>query len=108
MLGYEHDWTALLSWNGLHAQWTTAALEAGKVDVVIGTHRLLSKDVRFHDLGLMVVDEEHTQWHGAIIAFQPKARYQLGEVRRHLDKLTAVRSPSRRTAPGTGRLPSSA
>jgi transcription-repair coupling factor (superfamily II helicase) len=35
-----------------------AALEAGKVDVVIGTHRLLSKDVKFQDLGLLVVDEE--------------------------------------------------
>src|SRR5882724_4189081 len=35
-----------------------AALEAGKVDIVIGTHRLLSKDVRFQDLGLMIVDEE--------------------------------------------------
>jgi transcription-repair coupling factor (superfamily II helicase) len=33
-------------------------LEAGKVDVVIGTHRLLSQDVRFHDLGFLVVDEE--------------------------------------------------
>jgi len=34
------------------------ALEAGQVDVVIGTHRLLSRDVRFKDLGLLVVDEE--------------------------------------------------
>ncbi len=32
-------------------------LEAGKVDIVIGTHRLLSRDVKFHDLGLLVVDE---------------------------------------------------
>ena len=31
---------------------------AGEVDIVIGTHRLLSPDVKFHDLGLMVVDEE--------------------------------------------------
>ncbi|MCA9584507.1 MAG: DEAD/DEAH box helicase, partial [Myxococcales bacterium] len=35
-----------------------AALKEGKVDVVIGTHRLLSKDVHFKDLGLLVVDEE--------------------------------------------------
>ncbi len=35
-----------------------ADLEAGKVDIVIGTHRLLSRDVRFHDLGLLIVDEE--------------------------------------------------
>jgi len=35
-----------------------AEAEAGKVDVLIGTHRLLSKDVRFRDLGLLIVDEE--------------------------------------------------
>ena len=35
-----------------------AALAAGKVDIVIGTHRLLSKDVAFRDLGLLVIDEE--------------------------------------------------
>src|SRR5262249_2400407 len=35
-----------------------ADLEAGKVDIVIGTHRLLSKDIKFHDLGLMIIDEE--------------------------------------------------
>ena len=33
-------------------------MESGEVDVVIGTHRLLSKDVRFKELGLVVVDEE--------------------------------------------------
>jgi transcription-repair coupling factor (superfamily II helicase) len=37
---------------------TIAGLEAGTVDVVIGTHRLLSKDIHFKDLGLVVVDEE--------------------------------------------------
>ena len=37
---------------------TLADLAAGKVDVVIGTHRILSKDVEFPDLGLLVVDEE--------------------------------------------------
>lgn len=36
-----------------------ADLEKGAVDIVIATHRLLSKDVRFHNLGLLVVDEEH-------------------------------------------------
>ncbi|MFI5345071.1 MAG: transcription-repair coupling factor [Elusimicrobiota bacterium] len=38
---------------------TLEELKAGKVDVVIGTSRLLQKDVRYHDLGLVVVDEEH-------------------------------------------------
>ncbi len=36
-----------------------AELAAGKVDIIIGTHRLLSKDVKFADLGLLVIDEEH-------------------------------------------------
>ncbi|MGK5083600.1 transcription-repair coupling factor [Bdellovibrionota bacterium FG-1] len=35
------------------------ALAEGKIDIIIGTHRLLSKDVRFKDLGLIIVDEEH-------------------------------------------------
>ena len=39
-------------------QETLAGLAAGSVDIVIGTHRLLSKDIRFRDLGLVVVDEE--------------------------------------------------
>lgn len=38
---------------------TLVDLRSGKVDVVIGTARLLQKDVRFHDLGLVIVDEEH-------------------------------------------------
>ena len=33
-------------------------IQAGSVDIVVGTHRLLSKDVRFHDLGLVIIDEE--------------------------------------------------
>src|SRR5438105_9734421 len=37
---------------------TLTDLEAGKVDIIVGTHRLLSKDVAFRDLGLLVVDEE--------------------------------------------------
>ncbi len=37
---------------------TLRGLQAGNVDIVVGTHRLLSKDVRFHDLGLVIIDEE--------------------------------------------------
>jgi len=35
-----------------------AAIESGKADLIVGTHRLLSKDIKFHDLGLLIVDEE--------------------------------------------------
>jgi transcription-repair coupling factor (superfamily II helicase) len=38
---------------------TLKLLESGEVDVLIGTHRILSKDVKFHDLGLLIIDEEH-------------------------------------------------
>ncbi|MBI4683447.1 MAG: transcription-repair coupling factor [Nitrospirae bacterium] len=38
---------------------TLKALSAGEVDIIIGTHRLLGKDVNFYDLGLLVIDEEH-------------------------------------------------
>src|SRR4029079_16556796 len=37
---------------------TLVGLKSGKVDVIVGTHRLLSKDIEFRDLGLLVVDEE--------------------------------------------------
>lgn len=37
---------------------TLRGLQAGSVDIVVGTHRLLSKDVKFHDLGLVIIDEE--------------------------------------------------
>ena len=37
---------------------TLRRLERGEVDIIVGTHRLLSKDIRFHDLGLVIVDEE--------------------------------------------------
>src|SRR5262249_22304542 len=41
-----------------HQARTVAGLQAGSVDIVIGTHRLLSKDVHFKNLGLLVIDEE--------------------------------------------------
>lgn len=40
-------------------QQTLKSLEAGQIDIIIGTHRLLGSDVRFHNLGLLVIDEEH-------------------------------------------------
>ncbi|HTQ84959.1 MAG TPA: transcription-repair coupling factor [Candidatus Solibacter sp.] len=64
-------------------------LEAGKVDVVIGTHRLLSKDVKFHDLGLLVVDEEQR--------FGVAAKERVKELRREVDVLTLSATPIPRT-----------
>lgn len=64
-------------------------LAAGKVDVVIGTHRLLSKDVAFDDLGLLIVDEEQR--------FGVGHKEQLKELRREVDVLTLTATPIPRT-----------
>jgi transcription-repair coupling factor (superfamily II helicase) len=66
-----------------------AALEEGKVDVVIGTHRLLSRDVRFHDLGLLIVDEEQR--------FGVVHKERLKELSRSVDVLTMTATPIPRT-----------
>ena len=62
---------------------TVAGLAAGSVDLVIGTHRLLSKDVRFKDLGLVVVDEEQR--------FGVAAKERLKQLKREVDVLTLSR-----------------
>jgi transcription-repair coupling factor (superfamily II helicase) len=64
-------------------------LTEGKTDVVIGTHRLLSKDVVFHDLGLLVVDEEHR--------FGVKHKERLKALRLSVDVLTLTATPIPRT-----------
>jgi len=66
-----------------------ADLETGKVDVVIGTHRLLSRDVCFHDLGLLVVDEEQR--------FGVAHKERLKELRKNVDVLTMSATPIPRT-----------
>ena len=45
--------------SGADRQWLCRALEAGAVDIVVGTHALLTDDVQFHSLGLVVIDEQH-------------------------------------------------
>ena len=62
-----------------------AELEAGKVDVVIGTHRLLSKDVQFQDLGLLVIDEEQR--------FGVAHKERLKEMRQNVDALSLSATP---------------
>ena len=68
---------------------TLADLEAGKVDIVIGTHRLLSKDVRFQNLGLLIVDEEQR--------FGVAHKERMKELRREVDVLTLSATPIPRT-----------
>ena len=66
-----------------------ARCAAGKVDVLIGTHRLLSRDVKFKDLGLLVVDEEQR--------FGVKHKERLKELRRLVDVMTLSATPIPRT-----------
>jgi transcription-repair coupling factor (superfamily II helicase) len=64
-------------------------LKEGKVDVVIGTHRLLQKDVAFRDLGLVVIDEEHR--------FGVSHKERLKQMRRLVDVITLTATPIPRT-----------
>ncbi|HEY4216164.1 MAG TPA: transcription-repair coupling factor [Gemmatimonadaceae bacterium] len=66
-----------------------ADLKAKKVDIVIGTHRLLSPDVEFADLGLIVVDEEHR--------FGVKHKERLKQLKLQTDVLTLTATPIPRT-----------
>src|SRR6185295_17820874 len=59
---------------------TLARLAEGRVDVVIGTHRLLQKDAAFKELGLLVVDEEHR--------FGVRAKERIRQLRPTIDVLT--------------------
>ena len=68
---------------------TLADLAAKKVDVVIGTHRLLSPDVTFADLGLIIVDEEHR--------FGVKHKERLKHLKLETDVLTLTATPIPRT-----------
>jgi transcription-repair coupling factor (superfamily II helicase) len=66
-----------------------AGLASGSVDVVIGTHRLLQRDVLFRDLGLVVVDEEHR--------FGVGHKERLKQMRADVDMLTLTATPIPRT-----------
>jgi transcription-repair coupling factor (superfamily II helicase) len=68
---------------------TLEDLAAGKVDVLIGTHRLLSADVQFSDLGLLIVDEEQR--------FGVKHKERLKQLRHNVDVLTMSATPIPRT-----------
>jgi transcription-repair coupling factor (superfamily II helicase) len=65
------------------------AIEAGTVDVVVGTHRLLSKDIRFKDLGLLVVDEEQR--------FGVAHKERIKQMRKKVDVIAMSATPIPRT-----------
>jgi len=66
-----------------------ARVETGKIDILIGTHRLLSKDIKFQDLGLLVVDEEQR--------FGVKHKERLKQMRKEIDVLAMSATPIPRT-----------
>ncbi|MGT2716023.1 transcription-repair coupling factor [Streptococcus respiraculi] len=68
---------------------TLEKLKKGQVDIIIGTHRLLSKDVKFADLGLLVIDEEQR--------FGVKHKERLKELKTKIDVLTLTATPIPRT-----------
>lgn len=68
---------------------TLKRVESGETDILIGTHRIVSKDVKFKDLGLMVIDEEQK--------FGVKVKEKLKEMRVNVDALTLTATPIPRT-----------
>ena len=64
-------------------------LERGEIDIIVGTHRLLSKDVKFHDLGLVIVDEEQR--------FGVAQKEKLKQLVKNVDVLTLTATPIPRT-----------
>ena len=68
---------------------TLDKVKAGKVDVLIGTHRILGKDIEFNDLGLLIIDEEQK--------FGVAAKEKLKEFKVNVDALTLTATPIPRT-----------
>ncbi len=64
-------------------------LEEGKIDIAIGTHKLLSPNIRFKDLGLLIIDEEHR--------FGVRQKERIKALRAHIDILTLTATPIPRT-----------
>lgn len=64
-------------------------LQSGKVDIVIGTHKLFQKNIQFHNLGLLIIDEEHR--------FGVKQKEYIRSLRTHIDILSMTATPIPRT-----------
>ena len=70
-------------------QETIKGLKNGTIDIVVGTHRLLSKDVKFHDLGLLIIDEEQR--------FGVSHKEKIKQMKTNIDVLTLTATPIPRT-----------
>ena len=68
---------------------TIKKLKLGEVDIIIGTHRLLSKDIEFKNLGMLIIDEEQR--------FGVKAKEKIKEMKNNIDVLTMTATPIPRT-----------
>ena len=68
---------------------TLKRVELGETDILVGTHRVLSKDVNFKNLGLLIIDEEHR--------FGVKAKEKIKEMKNSIDVLTMTATPIPRT-----------
>ena len=68
---------------------TLEQMKSGMVDIVIGTHRLLSKDIVFKNLGLLIIDEEQR--------FGVKHKEQIKQMKKNVDVLTLTATPIPRT-----------
>lgn len=66
-----------------------AKVESGEVDILIGTHKLLQNSIKYHDLGLLIVDEEHR--------FGVKQKEKIKQLRSNVDILTLTATPIPRT-----------
>ncbi len=66
-----------------------AELDSGQVDLVIGTHKLLQEDIKYHDLGLLIIDEEHR--------FGVRQKEKIKKLRSNVDILTLTATPIPRT-----------
>jgi transcription-repair coupling factor (superfamily II helicase) len=75
--------------SGKEQEATLTALAEGKIDIVIGTHKLIQERVRFHDLGLVIIDEEHR--------FGVRHKERLKALRAEVDVLTLTATPIPRT-----------
>ena len=75
--------------NKKNQQETTVKLKTGKIDIIIGTHRLLSKDIEFKNLGLLIIDEEQR--------FGVRQKEKLKKLREDVDILSLSATPIPRT-----------